>query len=66
MYFANRRLLGMGAVAALPLLGTLLVLFVLVHIIEVLLSGPFNEMRSILTGWFAVRPEKTIAQRSEP
>jgi thiosulfate reductase cytochrome b subunit len=38
---------------------TLLVLFVIVHILEVFLSGFFNEMRSILTGWFAVRPEKT-------
>jgi thiosulfate reductase cytochrome b subunit len=44
---------------------TLIVLFVLVHVIEVLLSGPFNEMRSIITGWFAVRPEKTPVQRSE-
>jgi thiosulfate reductase cytochrome b subunit len=45
---------------------TLIVLFVVVHLIEVLLSGFFNEMRSILTGWFAVRPEKTDAPRSEP
>ncbi len=37
---------------------TLLVLFVLVHLLEVLLAGFFNEMRSIITGWFAVRPEK--------
>jgi len=45
---------------------TLIVLFVIVHLIEVVLSGFFNEMRSILTGWFAVRPEKTDAKRSEP
>jgi thiosulfate reductase cytochrome b subunit len=44
----------------------LIVLFVLVHIIEVLISGPFNEMRSIITGWFAVRPEKTASLRSNP
>ena len=37
---------------------SLLVLFVLVHVMEVLLSGVFNEMRSMITGWFAVRPEK--------
>ena len=37
---------------------TLLILFVLVHVVEVLLGGFFNEMRSIITGWFAVRPEK--------
>jgi thiosulfate reductase cytochrome b subunit len=43
-----------------------ILLFIFVHLIEVLLSGVFNEMRSILTGWFAVRPEKTDAPRSEP
>ena len=41
---------------------TLIVLFIVVHLVEVLLSGFFNEMRSILTGWFAVRPEKTDAR----
>ncbi len=38
---------------------TLLVLFVIVHLLEVALAGFFNEMRSIVTGWFAVRPEKS-------
>ena len=38
---------------------TLIVLFVVVHLVEVLLSGVFNEMRSMITGWFAVPPEKT-------
>jgi thiosulfate reductase cytochrome b subunit len=37
---------------------TLLVLFVLIHVLEVLLAGVFNEMRSMITGWFAVKPEK--------
>jgi hypothetical protein len=23
----------------------------------VLLAGPFNEVRSMITGWFAIRPE---------
>ena len=41
---------------------TFIVLFILVHLVEVLLSGVFNEMRSILTGWFAVKPEKTDAR----
>jgi thiosulfate reductase cytochrome b subunit len=36
---------------------SLIVLFILVHIIEVIISGPINEMRSMITGWFAVRPE---------
>lgn len=38
-----------------------LVLFVLVHLLEVLLAGVFNEMRSMITGWFSVRPEKPRA-----
>ncbi|HEX5282173.1 MAG TPA: cytochrome b/b6 domain-containing protein [Micropepsaceae bacterium] len=37
---------------------TAIVLFVFIHLIEVLLAGIFNEMRSMITGWFAVRPEK--------
>jgi thiosulfate reductase cytochrome b subunit len=41
---------------------TLLVLFITIHLLEVLLAGFFNEMRSIITGWFAVRPEKSGRQ----
>ena len=37
---------------------TAIVLFVLIHLLEVLLAGVFNEMRSMITGWFSVRPEK--------
>ena len=44
---------------------SLIVLFILVHLIEVLLSGVFNEMRSMITGWFAVKPEKSEAERPE-
>jgi thiosulfate reductase cytochrome b subunit len=36
----------------------LLVLFVLVHVIEVLLSGVFNGMRSMVTGRYVIKPEK--------
>lgn len=32
-----------------------LVLFFLIHIFEVFAAGFFNEMRSILTGWFTIR-----------
>jgi len=39
-----------------------LVLFVLVHLLEVLLAGVFNEMRSMITGWFSVRPQKPRRQ----
>jgi thiosulfate reductase cytochrome b subunit len=45
---------------------SLIVLFVIVHVVEVFISGFFNEMRSILTGWFAVRPEKNPAEGSKP
>ena len=35
----------------------LLVLFFAVHILMVLLAGPLNELRSILTGWYRIDPE---------
>ena len=35
-----------------------LVLFVLVHIAMVLLAGPVNELRSMVTGWFRLPPER--------
>ena len=46
------------------IVASLIVLFIFVHLLEVLLSGVFNELRSMITGWFAVPPEK--AKRSEP
>ena len=39
------------------LVANLVVLFVLVHIIQVILTGLFNNMRSMITGRYAVRPE---------
>jgi len=47
------------------LAATAIVLFVLVHVLEVILSGFFNEMRSMITGWFAIRPE-AAPERNEP
>lgn len=32
----------------------LIVLFVLVHVAEVFLAGPINEIRSMLTGWYRI------------
>ena len=29
-----------------------------VHLAMILLSGPLGEMRSMITGWFPIRPEK--------
>ena len=40
------------------LAANLLLLFVLVHLIEIMLSGAFNLMRSMITGRYAVRPER--------
>ena len=35
-----------------------LVLFFLIHIVAILAAGPFNEMRSIVTGWFVIRRQE--------
>lgn len=37
---------------------TLLVLFVLVHLLMVLLSGPVNGIRAMITGWYRLPEEK--------
>ena len=39
------------------LVADLLVLFVLIHIIQVIVTGMFNNMRSMITGRYAIRPE---------
>lgn len=39
-----------------------LVVFFVVHILMVLLAGPFNELRSIVTGWYRVRPKANDAE----
>jgi thiosulfate reductase cytochrome b subunit len=36
----------------------LLVAFVLVHLFEVIVSGPVNELRSMITGWYRVPQDK--------
>ncbi len=35
-----------------------LVVFIAVHLVLVLLAGPVNEMRSMITGWFEIKEEK--------
>lgn len=37
-----------------------LLLFVLVHVFEVLISGAWNQIRSMVTGWYALPPEKRV------
>jgi thiosulfate reductase cytochrome b subunit len=39
----------------------LLVLFVIVHVFMVLVSGAFNNMRSMITGWYSLRPERPLS-----
>jgi len=41
------------------LVANLLVLFVLVHVIQVIVTGVFNNMRAMITGRYAIRPEET-------
>lgn len=36
-----------------------LVAFFLIHIVMVLLAGPVNEIRSMITGWFRLPPEES-------
>jgi thiosulfate reductase cytochrome b subunit len=36
------------------IIATLLVLFVLVHVLLVVLSGPWNNMRGMISGWYVV------------
>jgi thiosulfate reductase cytochrome b subunit len=40
------------------LAANLLVLFVLVHVVQVVIAGAFNGMRSMITGRYVVRPER--------
>ena len=39
----------------------LLLLFILVHLVMVVLAGPLNEIRAMVTGWFRVPPEREPA-----
>ena len=36
-----------------------LVIFVAIHLVMVTLSGPINEIRSMITGRYRLPPEKT-------
>jgi thiosulfate reductase cytochrome b subunit len=40
------------------LAANLLVLFVLIHVVQVVIAGAFNGMRSMITGRYVVRPER--------
>ncbi len=34
------------------------VLFAAVHVLMVIAAGPFNQLRSMVTGWFVIRTEE--------
>ncbi|WP_210529197.1 cytochrome b/b6 domain-containing protein [Rubellimicrobium arenae] len=42
---------------------SLLVLFFVVHLLMVVLAGPLNELRSILTGWYRLSPGESSDAR---
>ncbi len=44
----------------------LLVLFFIVHIIMVLLAGPLNELRSMITGWYRTSPGTPMQKGDKP
>ena len=39
-----------------------LALFIVVHLSMVILAGPFNELRSMITGWYRMPPERPGAE----
>lgn len=36
--------------------------FVIIHVVEVFIAGVWNEMRSMITGWYVVKPEAPDAE----
>jgi thiosulfate reductase cytochrome b subunit len=45
---------------------SLLVLFFVVHIIMVVIANPFNELRSMITGWYRASPGTPTVQGDKP
>ena len=43
-----------------------LVAFVVVHVVEVVLAGVWNEMRSMITGWYVLPADKGRSQEVQP
>ena len=44
----------------------LLVAFFVIHILMVLAAGPFNELRSMITGWYRTSPGTPITKSDKP
>ena len=45
---------------------SLLVLFFVVHIIMVIIANPFNELRSMITGWYRASPGTPLNEGDKP
>ena len=43
-----------------------LLLFVIVHVVEVFIAGVWNEMRSMITGWYKVPQPHGDEQEARP
>jgi thiosulfate reductase cytochrome b subunit len=39
--------------------------FVIVHVVEVLISGPLNQLRGMITGWYRIRTDRHEETRHE-
>jgi thiosulfate reductase cytochrome b subunit len=46
--------------------GAGIVLFAIVHVLLVFLSGPVNNLRAMTTGWFVIRPDAPVAEPEAP
>ena len=47
------------------LAGFALLLFLAVHIVEVVIAGVWNEMRSMITGWYVVPPDPAVRKEAK-
>jgi thiosulfate reductase cytochrome b subunit len=45
---------------------SLITLFVIVHLVEVVLAGPINEIRSMLTGHYRIPQDNSDASKEHP
>jgi hypothetical protein len=39
--------------------------FFLVHVVMVILAGPINEVRSMITGLYAIKPDRPVIEESD-
>ena len=57
---------GRQSVRTLNFIGaTMIFIFILIHLFQVIATGPWNNVRSMLTCNYRIRREPTVAPRSE-